>query len=339
MRGLVGLLVAGAVVFFVVQHVGLRTSHGAVKSPRLALVPGQLIATGQATPLTPAQARRLVSKTSPADRRDLSCALDRAERTIVVCTFLANGLQAGEEGALGVRTNKDGTVTEFNMDSPPATLDEFVAAADTACIRRSIAVDGLPRLPSLQQTARLLPIEQRFEAALVPVSAVPTGHGGLAASRFFGDFLDYEFSLGNLHRRVLEQAPLNLTQQDLVDARGGAVLASRDAAGLGISCDFRIYLEPPPAPAVKPAPPAPARSSSPSDTGGMTSEQAVQIVAANPNNIDIHCRRGSNGWSYICSYFNAAQPHRSGILAHGPDGRPLEVVLGADGPIPPPPHR
>ena len=269
---------------------------------------------------------------------DLSCAVEPADERIVVCTFLANWPQGGEERAVGVRTNKDGTVTLLTIEPPPATMGEFAAAADTACIRRSIAVDALPRLPSLQQTARLLPIEQRFEAALVPVSNVPVSRVGLAVSRFFGDFLEYEFWLNTLHQAVLRKTPLNLTQQDLVEARGGAASASRDAARLAIRCDFRVYLEPPPAPAVKPVPPTPARSSIPGDTGGMTAGQAVQIVAANPNNIAVQCRRGINGWSYICTYFNAAQPHRSGILAHGPGGRSLQVILPAQGPVPPPPQ-
>ncbi len=311
------------------------------------LTPGQLIATGHSTPLTRAQARRLVWQEYPRLRRDLRCATEANYPSIVRCTFLAygpTGLNSGEAGAIEVRTNRDGTVTEVNSEPPFATLSEFVAAADRACLRRAQAIVALPRLPSLQQTARLLPIEQRFEAALVPVANIPPRSGGLGASRFFSQFLDYEFSLYTLHQAVLKQQPLNLTQTDRGLASGYAAAATNDATAIGINCDLRTYLEPPPAPthSTWPAlPPArrvpPHTNESPAANPGFTVQQATSILAANLANSNIHCDPGTNGWTYICTYINGGQLHRDGLLAKAlPDYKPLDITLPATGPIPTP---
>ena len=66
----------------------------------------------------------------------------------------------------------------------------------------------------------------------------------------------------------------------------------------------------------------------------FTVDEAVQVLAANSNNRAIQCAAGWNGWKYVCTFFNGADPRRAGFEMTGPVGSPLLVDLPARGPIP-----
>ena len=161
-------------------------------------------------------------------------------------------LRGGESdaAALLVTVNSNGGVTETPLLQPTATDAALVAAANRACAARTRAVAALPTLPSLQQTGRLIPIEHRFEAALVsvgPVRRPPGPPAAIAPSWFLSYFLNYEQHLIDFHRHVLQNEPLSLTQSDLGATRGAEAALTQTANQDGIHCDFRTYLQPPPA--------------------------------------------------------------------------------------------
>jgi hypothetical protein len=276
-------------------------------------------------------------------RRDLSC---RKHGSGIICTYLANAvsgeLQGSQIAALLVNESLDGAVTETAVEPPMTTLPVWIAAADRACTKRARAVGALPRLPALQTTARLIPIEQRFEQALVSVGNVSRTYGPASPSGLLFDFLGYEDHLIALHRHILDHADPNVTYSDYHYTRGGPVLAAQDAQQQGLNCDFRTFIPPPATPPAPPQPKTPPKpttgTNAPGNDPSFAATDASLIIAANPNNTNIHCNAGTNGWTYICTYLNAGTIHRTGILAHGPGGASLAVDLPATGPIPPPPR-
>lgn len=253
-------------------------------------------------------------------------------------------LAGGEVAAIAVLRAPGGALAKVQV-TPPPTTTAFFAVANRACAVEAHAAAGLARLPSLQQSARLIAIERRVEAALVPVAGAPAaGPQGLAVSPawFLIDLLNYEQHLNDFHRHVAEGAPQSLTQSDLTATRGAQRGLTQAAGQLELKCDFRTALATPPDPkhsswqALPPRRRAPHVDESPAANPGFTPAKARAILAANPNNADIQCGPGSNGWTYICTYLNGGQLHRAGLLARDTSGQPFITDIPSQGPVPGP---
>ena len=331
-------LVFGACSFAVWAGLELwvKESRGA-STPRAAVQP-------VATALDPSTVRRLVAHDG-TPRRDLSCRSTSVPGHPVLCTYLESttgSLPGSEIAALLVRRGLNGTLTEEKAEPVSTTLADFITTADQACEVRTRAVAGLAGLPSQRQIARLLQVEQKFEQALVAGGPVART-GPISPQGFLEDFLEYEQQLVQLHHDVAAGAPLNVTRGDLTFTRSSQRGVDQFALENGVDCEFRTPLTAPVAPthshwqALPPARRAPAHvDESPRANPEFTARRAVGILAANPNDSDIHCGPGTNGWTYLCSYLNAGQLHRTGFLAKGQDGEPLAVDLPAHGPVPGP---